>query len=343
MGFLSFYKSSLYISSHHSFKVIKEGDKYKISLTFPVDIFKTVIAGLKKQKESIINAVKVKKEKEKKEQLKNKYQAWLKDISEFENYLESDKNIKVILSVDASHHKNWSVMALEQNFKKTGQVQIQIKNNGDWFAHLNYCRPKIEVKKLKSRELYVYVADGGILEADVCENGKLRNWKKTITFDSAIAWKRQFNRRSKIYDVNKVDREQEERAIIQMEKNDALRNSKRADFRQTDKKTCRKGHGLKRKFLATERLAIKDRNKKEYFNHTKSDYIIRNAVNSKCCKVKMVDLCGYKSETLVLGEWPYYDLMLKIEQKCGERGLKFEKVAVGEFEETFEKIVNNKV
>ena len=339
-GFLPFYKSSLYVVSHHSVKVIKENNYYKISTVLTSDIFKEVIVCLKKEKEASIRSTKIKKDE--KEKRRKKYKVWLKDISKFKEYLKENKKVKVILAVDASHKKNWSRMALEQNYKKTGQLKIQINNNGDWFAHLGYYRPKIKSKKLSNRILYVYVAEGGALKTDVCENGKMRGWVKTITFDAAIHWKKQFGKRWMLNKVKEVDRRKEEEAIIQIERNDALRKAKRNDFRCTGVKTCRKGHGLKRKFKATDKLKILDKAKKDYFNHTKADYIIRIASDSKCCQVKMVDLCGYKADTLVLGEWPYYDLMLKIEQKCNEKDIKWEKIQVEKFEENLKKIINNK-
>lgn len=91
----------------------------------------------------------------------------------------------------------------------------------------------------------------------------------------------------------------------------------------------RVGHGRATRLKPIEKLQGKVENFKNTINHKYSKKVIDLAIKNNCGVIQMEDLSGIASnekKASFLGNWTYYDLQLKIENKAKEAGIEVRKV-----------------
>lgn len=93
----------------------------------------------------------------------------------------------------------------------------------------------------------------------------------------------------------------------------------------------RVGHGYKTKMEPLEHINTKISNFRATTNHRYARQIVNWAIANKCGIIQLEDLTGWASENLecytLLKNWSYYDLMMKIENKAKEAGIKVIKIS----------------
>lgn len=85
-----------------------------------------------------------------------------------------------------------------------------------------------------------------------------------------------------------------------------------------------KGHGQKRKHRDRKVITKKLDFRVSAYNQKISAYIVNQAVNWKCERIKMIDLT--KVENTALGSWSYFDIQTKVKQKAQDHLISVELV-----------------
>jgi len=99
------------------------------------------------------------------------------------------------------------------------------------------------------------------------------------------------------------------------------------NFHQSRERSAASGHGEKRRMRSKKPDARRYGNQCQAWIENRSRAIVDFAINTRCCEVLMEDLVARDSRTMRIGEFPYYQFMLRTQQKAEEAGLKFRKIA----------------
>lgn len=99
------------------------------------------------------------------------------------------------------------------------------------------------------------------------------------------------------------------------------------NYRQSRDRSASKGHGEDRRMRSKKPDARRYGNQCDSWIENRSRAIVDFAINTRCCEVLMEDLVKRDSRTMRLGEFPYYQFMLRTQQKAEEAGLKFRTIA----------------
>lgn len=89
------------------------------------------------------------------------------------------------------------------------------------------------------------------------------------------------------------------------------------------------GHGRKYKLHGWDGSGHKIKNRTNTYNQKVAKDVVDTAIKYRCGTVKAEDLSGFTADhrfDTFLGKWPYFDMLSKIENKCKEHGIQFEKV-----------------
>lgn len=112
----------------------------------------------------------------------------------------------------------------------------------------------------------------------------------------------------------------------------AKRHEAKIRSMQNQAKVCgtgRVGHGTKTRIAPIYKSKNKVENYRKTINDTYSRKLVDWAVKNQYGTIQMEDLSGIKEDTGFprrLRHWTYYDLQMKVEQKCNEAGIVFKKV-----------------
>ena len=197
------------------------------------------------------------------------------------------------------NHKNVSIVkALDYMIESKYFPIITIINSkkNDWEAHFGVCLLK---KNLDTK------VEGRFLDIAVSPN---ENIFLTMAPSDHPDWVYNMG----FQDVRSIVKQFEER-----------RKSIQNKYRVTPH-ASRRGHGRKRVLAPLDKLTEKRNNFQDTWNHQRTAFIVKKAIQSKCVGIRIEDLCQVESIKL-MGKWTYFDFMNKLEYKAKAAGLSFEK------------------
>ena len=126
------------------------------------------------------------------------------------------------------------------------------------------------------------------------------------------------------------------RGVLKIEGGEVEEYAKRQEAKtrslQNQAKHCgegRVGHGTKTRVEPIYRHRNLISNYRDTINNKYSRELVDYAVKNQYSIIQMEDLTGIKADTgypRKLRHWTYYDLQMKVEQKCKEAGIKFKKI-----------------
>lgn len=111
------------------------------------------------------------------------------------------------------------------------------------------------------------------------------------------------------------------------ERNEALRRSMQNKYKCWREKSGRRGHGRKRAVEPFRKLTKKRANQQTAFNQNAARYILDMARRWKCGVIELEDLSAVLDKTtLVLGDWPYFQIKQRLRDLCEQYGLELQVV-----------------
>ena len=180
----------------------------------------------------------------------------------------------------------------------------KVRGKNQWFIALARERQPNEVRRVldpvADRTCYVYAPPPdsereAFLLMDIRPTGNGQPWREEIEANDLIRVKLRWQQQNQ-----------------QMGRN----------FRQSREVTASRGHGLQRRMESKKPDARKYDARCKNWIENRSRAIVDFAVNARCSVLCVENLVQRDSKTLRLGEFPYYQLLLRIKQKAEESGLK---------------------
>jgi hypothetical protein len=200
--------------------------------------------------------------------------------------------------------KQWSTEAVGPS---GGTVyQKTIKGQKKWFIALARCRGDAEIVSVKSpvanRVCLAYAPLPEVREEflllDVKPTPDNRLWRQEVEAHDILRTKMRWADRNRRQGRN---------------------------FQQSREVSAAHGHGWRRRLRSKMPAKGRYENRCKSWIENRSRAIVDFAVNARCSEILMENLSERDSRTLRLGEFPYHQFMLRIQQKAETSGLKFRK------------------
>lgn len=104
-------------------------------------------------------------------------------------------------------------------------------------------------------------------------------------------------------------------------RHEGLRRSMGRNYRQS-RGSAAHGHGRRRAIKGKLTFAERYEQRANSWIEQRSAFVVDYAAKCRCERIRLEDLTTRNPETLVLGSFPYFKLLQRIEQKAKERGIK---------------------